>query len=144
MRDLRTFTYLFRLSVKAFGLFVTYVTMCLNLFWIRLKLSYNLKPNYFGRSPTYQTKKLRNMIQNRLLTSSDFFAGKNKDYFQNIVFGQPIMFVKLSAKVFSISMDGDLGLICVFSMKILKISISVHPCFVSGDYVSFGFIISEW
>jgi len=38
MRDLRTFTYLFRLSVKAFGLFVTYVTMCLNLFWIRLKL----------------------------------------------------------------------------------------------------------
>lgn len=38
MRDLRTFTYLFRLSVKAFGLFVTYVTMCLNLFWIWLKL----------------------------------------------------------------------------------------------------------
>ena len=40
MRDLRTLTYLFRLSVKAFGLFVTYVTMCLNLFWIRLKLTF--------------------------------------------------------------------------------------------------------
>ena len=135
MRDLRTFTYLFRLSVKAFGLFVTYVTMCLNLFWIRLKLFFITCSQII--LDARQLIRLKNLeTRTGLLHHPAFLPVKSNDKSKI----SPL--VNQHCSVFSVSMDGDLGF--VFPMKILKISISVHPCFVSGDYVSFGFIISEW
>ena len=132
MRDLRTFTYLFRLSVKAFGLFVTYVTMCLNLFWIRLKLFFITCSQII--LDARQLIRLKNLeTRTGLLHHPAFSPVKSNDKSKI----SPL--VNQHYSVFSVSKDGGLGF--VFPMKILT---SVHPCFVSGDYVSFGFIISEW
>ena len=107
MRDLRTFTYLFRLSVKAFGLFVTYVTMCLNLFWIRLKLFFITCSQII--LDARQLIRLKNLeTRTGLLHHPAFLPVKSNDKSKI----SPL--VNKRCSVFSVSMDGDLRFVFVF------------------------------